>query len=809
MTLVAYSYIKQFSDLCLSDVPLVGQKIAALAEIHRELAKDGVLVPPGFAITAEAFRELTAHVNFRMQLDAIFSNLNLDNFSDMAKRAKAARELIYHLPLPPEMVTQVIDEFRKLRLQFDAGCSVAVRSSIVSTSFPTASFAGQQASFLHITTEEQLIEAIRECFVSVFSERAIYYRFSKGFNYDPLPLSICIMKMVGSDSSASGVIFTIDPESGFRDVSLVTATYGLGDVLVQGMTEPDQFYVFKPGVRAGRREILYRTKGGKKLKSIYTKGRKSQTTRIVATTKKEQEHFSLNDLDVLLLTDMAMTIENHFTRVTGAPQALNIEWAKDGATGQLYILQARPETVVSQRQDGYLEEYRLILHRSAIISGLAVGNQIAFGFARLIKDVHQFKDFKEGDILVAEMTTPDWLPVMRLAAAIITSQGGRTSHTAIIARELGIPAVVACNFKRNDIATGDILTVSCVEGMTGYVYAGRIPFKKIRTDLAALEKKRNISLLHHIDEPNIAFKTSQLPNDGVGLLRISSLLSHHLFFHPMAFVQPEKMRNKRLASVMRRLQQPFDQASDYFIQRLSECIAMIAAAYFPKPVMLAFSDFTSAQFASLIGGTIFEPEEDNPILGLRGAARLVHPLYLEAFKMECLAIKRVREVMGFTNIKLLLPFCRTLQEAEKVLKKMEEFGLQRGINQLDVHLMCETPNNILAADHFADLFDGFSIEPEQLIQLLLGCDLHSPYDLPTIDMGEPSVLEMTGQLMQSAQKHRKPVIYFANAHCDSPTLIETLVKMKMSVLSVKPEVVVRLIEKVMTIESEMSDREAT
>ena len=502
---------------------------------------------------------------------------------------------------------------------------------------------------------------------------------------------------------------------------------------------------------------------------------------------------------------MAVVIENHFVKTTAHSQPLNIEWAKDGIDGQLYILQVRPETVVSQNSENYIDEYRLIRHRCALISGHAVGNKIAFGVARVITDSHQFKDFKEGEILITETTTPEWLPIMRLAAAIITVQGGRTSHTAIIARELDIPAVVGCPLNLRDIATGDSLTVSCVEGITGHVYAGRIPFKKIHTDISHVKKKHKTALMQNISSPAKAFRASMLPNDGAGLVRVSTLISEQISLHPMAFLHPEKTHNQGLIRAVERLQTRHARAGDYVIQRLSESIAMIAAAYFPKPVMLAFSDFTSAQFSNLSWGRAFEPEESNPILGLRGAARYVHPLYVEAFQLECMAIKRVREDMGLTNIKLLMPFCRKPQEAQLVFKKMAEFGLTRGVNQLEIYLMCETPNNIIQIEDFAGLFDGFFIALEELTQLLQGIDRHSNYVAWNESEIDSGAIEMIHQLVRAGRKYRKPVMFSSSSSFVSLKLTETLIQMGMGTLSVDPEAIINLRGELLRIEAVMAN----
>jgi pyruvate,water dikinase len=610
------------------------------------------------------------------------------------------------------------------------------------------------------------------------------------------------MKMVRSDRAASGVIFTLDTETGFRDVVFVTGAYGLGENVVQGTVDPDEFYVFKPTFRQGHRTVLRRRLGSKEVRMVYAKGAGRETTRNVPTAREDQAAFCIGDDDVLALADAALRIEDHYSRKAGRPTPMDIEWAKDGLDGQLYIVQARPETVASQRPVGLVDEYRLARKGAVLATGRAVGGRIASGTARLITDVGQLAEFRPGEVLVADTTMPDWGTVMKTAAAVVTNRGGRTCHAAIVARELGIPALVGCEDATAKLRSGDEVTVSCAEGAVGHVYAGALPYTKTSTDLTALQRPQT-RLMVNVGNPDAAFQIAQLPTDGVGLARMEFIVAEHIKAHPMALVHPEKVEDASVREQIARLTQGFERPADFFVRQLAEGIATIAAAFYPLPVIVRLSDFKTNEYASLLGGRWFEPREENPMIGFRGASRYTHPAYAEGFALECAALERVRKEMGFRNVKLMIPFCRRVQEGERVLQAMAAHGLERGVDGLEIYVMCEIPNNVIQIDAFSRLFDGFSIGSNDLTQLVLGVDRDSDIVSFDFDERDEGVKTMIRQTIEGARRNGRHAGICGQAPSDYPEMAEYLVELGIDSISLTPDTLLQTTRQVLAVEQRL------
>jgi pyruvate, water dikinase len=679
-----FKYIRFFEGIGIADVPLVGGKNASLGEMFQKLSGQGVRVPNGFATTADAYRHMLDRARAWDALHAELDDLDPGDVAALARKGKRAREIVYGAGLPDDLAAEISDAYRMLQEEYGEEVSLAVRSSATAEDLPTASFVGQQETYLNIKGRESLLDACRRCFASLFTDRAIHYRIDQGFDHFKVSLSIGIMKMVRSDLASSGVMFTIDTESGFNDVVFVTGAYGLGENVVQGAVDPDEFYVHKPTYQAGHRAVLRRLVGDKAVKMVFVEGETKYTVRNIPTPKANRARFCLTDTNVLELAGYACAIERHYGR------PMDIEWAKDGIDGQLYIVQARPETVASQRSLTTVETYVLEGSGEVLTEGRSVGEKIASGVARRIENLEHLSDFQPGEVLVSDITTPDWEPVMKTAAAIVTNRGGRTCHAAIIARELGIPAVVGAGDATTSVPDGAAVTVSCVEGDTGRVYSGEVGFHVDRSEVADLARPRT-EVMVNLGNPDLAFKTSFLPNDGVGLARMEFIINECIRVHPLALLHPEKVDDPEARRTIERLTYAYSDGADFFVERLSEGIGTIAAAFWPKPVVVRMSDFKTNEYASLIGGSFFEPSESNPMLGFRGASRYAHPAYAEGFALECRAMKRVREEMGLTNVVIMLPFVRRVTEADLVLKTMAELGLQRGQNGLEVYAMCRFP----------------------------------------------------------------------------------------------------------------------
>jgi pyruvate,water dikinase len=790
-----FSYIRFFEEFGIDDVPLVGGKNASLGEMFQKLSEQGVRVPHGFAITAEAYRYMLDRAGAWGPLHAELDDLDPADVTALARKGKRAREIVYGAGLPDDLVAEVVDAYRMLQDEYGEEVSLAVRSSATAEDLPTASFAGQQDTYLNIKGPESLLDACRRCFASLFTDRAIHYRIDQGFDHFKVSLSIGVMKMVRSDLASSGVMFSIDTESGFNDVVFVTGAYGLGENVVQGAVDPDEFYVHKPTYLAGHRAVLRRLVGDKAVKMVFVEGETKNTTRNIPTPKADRARFCLTDEDVLELAGYACAIEQHYKR------PMDMEWAKDGLDGQLYIVQARPETVASQRSATALETYVLEGRGEVLTEGRSVGEKVASGVAKRMDNLTHLSDFRPGEVLVADTTTPDWEPVMKTAAAIVTNRGGRTCHASIIARELGIPAVVGTGDATTSVPDGAVVTVSCVEGDTGRVYRGEVAFHVDRTEVGSLARPRT-QIMINLGNPDLAFKTSFLPNDGVGLARMEFIVSEYIKVHPLALLHPEKVADPEARRTIDRLTHGYSDGGAFFVQRLSEGIGTIAAAFWPKPVVVRMSDFKSNEYASLIGGSGFEPTESNPMIGFRGASRYAHPAYAEGFALECRAMKRVREEMGLTNVIIMLPFVRRLAEADLVLKTMSELGLQRGQNGLEVYAMCEIPNNVILIDEFAKRFDGFSIGSNDLTQLTLGVDRDSEIVAFDYDERDEGVKEMIRLAVEGCRRNGIHSGLCGQAPSDYPDMAEFLVRLGIDSISLNPDVVVKTTRQILQLEQQ-------
>jgi pyruvate,water dikinase len=800
-----YRYVRFFRDIRIEDVPAVGGKNASLGEMYRELTAQGVRVPNGFAVTAQAYWYVIEQAGILNALKKTLEGLRPDDVEDLARRGRQARQLVYSAPLPPDLQKEILDACRVLQQEYGPTLTLAVRSSATAEDLPDVSFAGAHETYLNIEGDQHLLDACRRCLASLFTDRAIHYRIDEGFDHFKVALSLCVMKMVRSDLAASGVIFSLDTESGFPDVVFITGAYGLGENVVQGAVDPDEFYVFKPTFASGHRAVLRRSLGNKKIKMVYATGGGRETTRNVPTPNADRERFCINDEEVLTLADYAIKVEKHYSAKAGKARPMDMEWAKDGTDGRLYMVQARPETVVSQRRGNMLETYNLQAPGEVLVSGKSVGEKIAAGTVRVISGLAQLAEFRPGEVLVADTTTPDWEPVMKTAGAVVTNRGGRTCHAAIVARELGIAAVVGSDNATTALKTGDTVTVSCAEGDVGNIYRGSVPFRVERTNLEQLRRPAT-QIMINLGNPDLAFKTSFLPNDGVGLARMEFIISEAIKIHPMALVHPEKVGDSVERATIDRLCRGFARPADYFVQRLSEGVGTIAAAFYPKPVIVRMSDFKSNEYASLVGGRWFEPAEANPMLGFRGASRYAHPAYAEGFALECAAMRRARDVMGLTNIKLMIPFCRRIPEAEKVVKAMAEQGLVRGKDGLEIYVMCEIPNNVIQIDAFAKYFDGFSIGSNDLTQLTLGVDRDSALVAFDYDERDQGVKEMIRLAVEGCRRNHRHSGLCGQAPSDYPEMAEYLVEVGIDSMSLNPDAVLKTTLRVLELEQRLGRR---
>jgi pyruvate,water dikinase len=787
------STVRWFSELTLADLPLVGGKNASLGELVRSLAPLGVRLPDGFAVTAEAYTRSLDRAGAWPLLHAELDRLDKRDVAALARAGARCREIVYAAGLEPETERAILEAYEELKRRCGEDVSVAVRSSATAEDLPGASFAGQHDTYLNVRGGPQLLDAVRRCHASLFTDRAISYRIDQGFDHFKVQLSVAVQRMVRSDLASAGVMFSIDTETGHPDVVFITGAWGLGENVVQGAVDVDEFYVHKPTFKAGHRCVLRRVLGAKKVKMVYAQGRTREPVVNRPTSREERRRFCLSDAQVLELADWAIRIEDHYSAHHGRPTPMDMEWALDGQDGLLYLVQARPETVTSQAAAQVVESFVRTGDAPVLASGRAVGMRIATGPARLVGDARALAAFRDGEVLVADTTTPDWEPVMKRAAAIVTNRGGRTCHAAIVARELGIPAVVGAEGATEAITDGAVVTVSCAEGDVGKVFAGAVPFERRRTDLAALERPATRVMLN-LGNPELALALSRLPADGVGLARMEFIVAEHIKVHPMALLHPERIADPAEQAKVRAVIGSAPSGADHFVDRLAEGVGTIAAAFWPRPVIVRLSDFKTNEYAALLGGAAFEPREENPMLGFRGASRYAHPAYREGFALECRALRKVRETMGLTNLKVMVPFCRTTREADRVLAVMAEEGLVRGREDLDVYVMCEIPNNVIQIDAFAERFDGFSIGSNDLTQLVLGIDRDSPVVATEFDERDPGVLAFLRQAVEGARRNHRHSGICGQAPSDYPEVAEFLVECGIESISVTPDVLLRTLQ---------------
>lgn len=784
--------IRWFDDLGMGDVPIVGGKNASLGEMRQSLTPLGIRVPDGFATTADAYREFLRSGGLESLIDRELTGLDVDDIDRLQAAGRRVREAILATELPSAFADEIVAAYRRLEEQYGPSCDVAVRSSATAEDLPEASFAGQQETYLNIHGASMLLDAVRRCFASLFTDRAIVYRAHRGFDHRQVALSVGVQKMVRSDLSVAGVMFSIDTETGFRNAVLITGAYGLGESVVQGTVSPDEFYVFKPTLSEGRRPILQRKLGSKEFKLVYEEGGTRQV-RSVPVPPEQRERFVLSDDEILTLARWAVKVEAHYSALRGQPTPMDIEWARDGISGDLFLVQARPETVHAQRDPLVLERFILEQRGEVIVTGRSVGEKIGQGRARVIRSTAELDHLQDGEVLVTEMTDPDWEPVMKRAAAVVTDRGGRTCHAAIVSRELGIPAIVGTGTGTSAIATGDEITVSCAEGEEGFVYRGLLPVRRERTSLADVPVPKTPIMLN-VGNPAEAFSLSFLPNSGVGLARLEFIISTHVRTHPLALVHPERVTNREHRREIDRLTRGYADRTRYFVDRLAEGVAMIAAAFWPKDVIVRLSDFKSNEYANLLGGEAFEPKEENPMLGFRGASRYYDERYREGFALECRAIRKVRDEMGLENVKLMVPFCRTVEEGRRVMAELEANGLRRGERGLEVYVMCEIPSNVILAREFAGLFDGFSIGSNDLTQLVLGVDRDSDLVAHLFDERNPAVREMVAQVIRAAKAAGRKIGICGQAPSDYPEFAQFLVAEGIDSISLNPDSVLKTME---------------
>jgi pyruvate, water dikinase len=802
--MAATPLILWFDEIGLDDVPRVGGKNASLGEMRRELMPLGVNVPDGFATSADAYRAFLRGAGLEPVIAGALDELDVTDIASLQAAGRRVRNALLDARLPDELAEALLAAYRRLEAEYGPHCDVAVRSSATAEDLPEASFAGQQETFLNVRGEQMLLDAVRRCFASLFTDRAIVYRVQHGFDHNDVALSVGVQKMVRSDLASAGVMFSIDTETGFADAVLITGAYGLGESVVQGTVTPDEIYVFKPTLREGFRPILQRRVGSKEFRLVYEEGGTRQV-RSVPVSAEERRRLVLSDEEVLTLARWACAVEDHYSRRRGAPTPMDMEWAKDGLTGELFLVQARPETVHSRRAPLALERHWLDETGEVLVTGSSVGEKVGQGTARVVRSVADLDTLRQGEVLVTEMTDPDWEPVMKRAAAIVTDRGGRTCHAAIVSRELGIPAVVGTGTGTRAIPSGEAVTVSCAEGEEGHVYRGLLKTHVERTDLSTLERPRT-RIMMNVGNPAEAFSLAALPNDGVGLARLEFIIGSYIGIHPMALLQPERVADPKQRLEISRRTAEYARPEDYFVDRLAEGVAMIAAAFWPNDVIVRLSDFKTNEYAGLLGGAAFEPAEDNPMLGFRGASRYYDPRFRAGFALECRAMLRVREDMGLRNLKLMVPFCRTVEEGRRVIAEMEGHGLRQGENGLEVYVMCEIPSNVVLADRFAEIFDGFSIGSNDLTQLVLGVDRDSEVVAHLFDERDPAVLTMIAGVIAHARRAGRKIGICGQAPSDHPEFARFLVEQGIDSISLNPDSVLRTTLAVLEVERSIDRR---
>ncbi|NJK38988.1 MAG: phosphoenolpyruvate synthase [Oscillatoriales cyanobacterium RM2_1_1] len=784
--------VRWLEEVGMADIAQVGGKNASLGEMTRHLKPKGINLPRGFATTAVAYRRFIESVGLD-RLRRLFHNLDPADVNALHQVGQKTRHLILNTPFPPDLRRAISQAYQELCHSSGPRMEVAIRSSATAEDLPDASFAGQQESYLNIRGQQGVIDHVHRCFASLFTDRAISYRILKGFDHFEVALSVGIQQMVRSDLATAGVMFSIDPETGFKNAALITAGYGLGENVVQGSINPDEYLVFKPTLKAGFPAILAKRLGTKALKMVYNSQdsqHSSNSTQNLAVPLAQQQQFALSDAEILQLGKWAILIEDYYSQLNGYPTPMDIEWAKDGLTGELFIVQARPETVQSQKTPGVLHRYKLQGTGAVLVAGRAVGDRIGQGTVRLVCNPQQMAEFQPGDVLVTSKTDPDWEPIMKKASAIITDSGGRTCHAAIIARELGIPAIVGSAVATTLLQPGQTVTVSCAEGETGKVYQGLIPFQVEETVLDQLPQTRT-QILMNVGNSQEAFGLSAIPCQGVGLARLEFIIANQIKVHPLALLRFSELTDESAKQAITDLTAQYQRKSDYFVDQLTQGVATIAAAFYPHPVIVRMSDFKSNEYANLLGGRMFEPQEENPMLGWRGAGRYTDPNYQAAFGLECQALRRVRDEIGLANVIPMIPFCRTPDQGRKVLVEMAKYGLNRGENGLQVYVMCELPSNVLLADEFCQVFDGFSIGSNDLTQLILGLDRDSGLVADLFDERSPAVKQMIQMAIHTAKKHGRKIGICGQAPSDYPEFAQFLVELGIDSISLNPDSVLK------------------
>jgi pyruvate,water dikinase len=800
------NFILWFNEIGIDDVPMVGGKCASLGEMYRKLHDKGISIPNGFAITAYAYRYFLKYAGIEDEIKKVLKDLESGDVYDLMRRGREVRDIIKDAEFPPDLTQAVYVAYDQLAEEFGQkgldDLDVAIRSSATAEDLPDASFAGQQDTYLNVRGKRSVLQACRNCFASLFTNRAISYRHDKGYGQFDVSLSIAVQKMVRSDSAYSGVIFSIDTETGFKDAVFLTAAYGLGENVVQGTVNPDEYYVFKPTLKMGKRAIINRKVGDRDIKMVYSMEDEA-TTKNVATTITERHRYVLDDDEILKLAEWACIIEDHYSKEAGFYKPMDIEWAKDGdgvnvGTGELFVVQARPETIHSQRDSNTFENYSLLEEGEILTSGTAVGMKVGQGVANVIESSAEMGKFKKGQVLITNMTDPDWEPIMKRASAIVTNKGGRTCHAAIVSRELGIPCVIGTGNADEVIQTGQKITVSCCEGETGNVYEGLLKYNVETMNLDQLPATRT-KIMMNVGIPEQAFTQGMIPNDGVGLARIEFIINSHIGIHPLALLEYEKLKGKaatdqRVAGVVYKIDQitsVYEDKARFFIDKLAEGVSRIGAGFYPNDVIVRLSDFKTNEYENLLGGYLYEPQESNPMIGWRGASRYYDEKFKPAFELECHALHKSRSEIGLTNIKLMVPFCRTPEEGKRVIEVMKEFGLVQGEDGLEIYVMCEIPSNVICADQFAEIFDGFSIGSNDLTQLALGLDRDSSLVSHIYDERNDTVKRLVEQVINVAKKKGRKIGICGQAPSDFPDFAEFLVEAGIDSMSLIPDTVLK------------------
>ena len=788
------SYIKKFKEINIADIAVVGGKNSSLGEMFSKLSSKGIPVPDGFATTTFAFEEFLTQNSLQSRLNDLMLQLDKKDYLNLKETGTKARKLLLDAELPKNLQAAAIDAYKELcgGTYFE----VAMRSSATAEDLPQASFAGQHESYLNIKGEEALLNAVKKCFASLYTDRAVKYREDKGFAHEKVALSVGVQKMVRSDKASSGVCFTLEPESGFRDIVHISGVWGLGENIVQGTVTPDEFFVFKPTLLQGKKAIIQKKLGEKAKTMIYGNDENNPVINI-STPKEKQEQFVLTDEEVTRIANWALIIETHYQK------PMDIEWAKDGITNEIFIIQARPETVHSQKNPLLVKEYKLLNKGEAITEGEAIGSKIAIGIARILKSPEESNKLKPGEIIVTDLTSPDWDPVLKNAAAIITNKGGRTSHASIVARELDVPAIVGCGNATEKIIDGEMITVSCCEGKTGFVYKGKLNFKETELDFSNIKKPETTEVMLIAGDPDKAFKLSFYPNNGVGLMRIEFIITHAIQIHPMALVKFNELKDEAVKQKIEELTHHYPDKEKYFVDKLAQGVATIAAAFYPKDVIVRMSDFKTNEYANLIGGKDFEPHEENPMLGFRGASRYYNDLYRDGFRLECEAILKVRDEMGLSNVKVMIPFCRTIEEGNKVIAVMKRYGLEQGVNNLEIYVMAEIPSNVVLAGKSAKIFDGFSIGSNDLTQLTLGIDRDSAIISDLFSEQNEAVKEMISSMISKAKDAGVKIGLCGQGPSDFPGFAKFLVAQGIDSISFNPDALLKGMENINQAESHL------